>query len=524
MNKQIPSYLRLVTDTNNQTAVATAEDLASIVAVCRAFEQATRWKLQYADASAECDTPNLMWSAPVDPGVGTSPGHIRLFYSEQPAADEEPLPLARVIPLAAALARQWAELFGARGTVAEREAELAAGIPVVRPDDAMPLGPQLEAVLRGGAEAIGCQAAGLYLLDPATTELKLRAGWGLPRKRLAEPARPLRGAVADLEALLGHAVVMSDRTLFEYWKVPEQGFGSCVCVPISNAAMPLGTLWAFCREPREFSDVQTNILEVVAGRLAADLERQVLVGEALAAREEVQQLNLVEETQQEHLPPTGPLIDGWDVAATVHHAGRLGSAFYDWFSLDDDSVAVVAGAAQQSGVGGAMTGGSLRTAARALAPQRALADGLLDRVNSVLWTTSSGEQSAALFQAILDPRGRHSTLSAAGPVRAIVLSGDSHRRIAVGSEPLGLQESIHIDPIPLDLEHGDLLVIFGASWLNDADDAVLADVDESLATALLPRRDQRAAKLLESADAILSETTCLLAPATDRLLVVIKRR
>ena len=69
---------------------------------------------------------------------------------------------------------------------------------------------RLEAVLRGGTEAVDCQAAALYLLDDATSQLKMRSCWGLPLDRLAAPARPLKGAVADLEALLGHAVVIED--------------------------------------------------------------------------------------------------------------------------------------------------------------------------------------------------------------------------------------------------------------------------------------------------------------------------
>ena len=36
------------------------------------------WKLKI-EGPDPGETLNLMWSAPVDPGVGTAPGHIRLF-------------------------------------------------------------------------------------------------------------------------------------------------------------------------------------------------------------------------------------------------------------------------------------------------------------------------------------------------------------------------------------------------------------------------------------------------------------
>src|SRR5262249_31317690 len=155
-------------------------------------------------------------------------------------------------------------------------------------------------------------------------------------------ARPLRGSLADLEALLGHAVVLTDKALHAHWRVPEQAFAACVCVPVASANMPLGTLWLFAREPREFSDSQTNIIEVVAGRLAADLERQLLADEARRARtgpRELAKLTAVSDVAEiptedatarslRHVPTTAPLVEGWQVAAKMHDA-PTGGLFYD---------------------------------------------------------------------------------------------------------------------------------------------------------------------------------------------------
>ena len=108
------------------------------------------------------------------------------------------------------------------------------------------LAERLQAALLAGGEAVGCDAAAIYLLDEATTELKLRSSWGLPFDRLTAPARPLQGAVADLEALLGHAVVLNDDNLMATWNAPED-FPAAVCVPVSSPTTLLGTLWVFCK-------------------------------------------------------------------------------------------------------------------------------------------------------------------------------------------------------------------------------------------------------------------------------------
>ncbi len=199
VNKQIPNYLRLVSDTSLQPRTTQNEDLAALDHVSQSFARATGWQLEYAAGPPPSVTTSLMWSAPVDPGVGTSPGHIRLLFPEERKSSENhakpSLSLEQAAPLAEAIGQLWGEVLHTRHALRQREAELAAGVPlVVRDDDARApsLAERLESVLKGGAEAIGCQAAALYLLDDATSELKLRSSWGLPRRRLADPARPLR--------------------------------------------------------------------------------------------------------------------------------------------------------------------------------------------------------------------------------------------------------------------------------------------------------------------------------------------
>jgi GAF domain-containing protein len=181
--------------------------------------------------------------------------------------------------LADAILRLYGQLARARQIIRHRDAELAAGVPVVaRADEPERFAHLLESILRGGAEACECQAAALYMLDNATTTLKLRASFGLPIERLMQPPRPLKGAIADLEALLGHAVALERASAFGPWRVPEE-FAAALCVPVSSPTIPLGTLWFFSNHPRDFTDRQTNVAELVAGRLAAELERATLLAQ-----------------------------------------------------------------------------------------------------------------------------------------------------------------------------------------------------------------------------------------------------
>src|SRR5262249_28476281 len=153
--------------------------------------------------------------------------------------------------------------------------------------------------------------------------LKLRACFGLPQDRLLAPARPLRGAAADLEALVGHAVVLEDTSLLPHWRCPED-FPSAVCVPVSSPSLPLGTLWAFSDEPRDFTPEQTNLLEIIAGRLAADLEREMLLAVGAQAKNYDKQLDVAARWQADRLPSIAPLVDDYEFAGWTRQAADLG--------------------------------------------------------------------------------------------------------------------------------------------------------------------------------------------------------
>jgi phosphoserine phosphatase RsbU/P len=277
VTKSIPAYLKLHDENRLEAAAANSDDSALMADLCRTFAAATGQPLELAthkSADAKLEKfSDLMCSAPVDPGVGISPGHIELGFDK---ADGSPEAAGQ---LADAISRLYDQLGRARQIIRHRDAELAAGVPVIaRADEPERFAKLLESILRGGAEACECQAAALYMLDDATTTLKLRSSFGLPVERLMQPPRPLKGAIADLEALLGHAVALERASAFGPWRVPEE-FAAALCVPVSSPTIPLGTLWFFSDRPRDFTDRQTNVAELVAGRLAAELERATLLAQ-----------------------------------------------------------------------------------------------------------------------------------------------------------------------------------------------------------------------------------------------------
>ena len=222
------------------------------------------------------------------------------------------------------------ELQDTRQQLRHREIELATSIPVIgRLDDAADFNHRMQAILRGTVEGLEGAAAGLYLLDDETTELKLRLQWGLRSRALQEPARPLHGAVADLEALTGHAVVLEDTQLFAHWNVPEK-FGSAVCVPVSSPDTLLGTFWFFADDVRDYTDGETQLLEIIAGRLAAELERRILIRDAVGAKPIRNQGEALVHWHEERSRLAAPVLDNWQVSGALVNSEQPRGDFHSW--------------------------------------------------------------------------------------------------------------------------------------------------------------------------------------------------
>ena len=178
--------------------------------------------------------------------------------------------------LSSLLASLLAENCRWRDALAKREGELAslATDAPAKAKSRAQISNRLRDVLRSGARALGdFSASALYVLDENATTLKTRAVWGLPDDRYLDPPRPLRGARAEVEALLGSAVTLNDDYLAEEWKAPET-FPCSVCVPVLSETTIIGVAWFFSNTRRELGARELETLDLIVRRLVDELEKE----------------------------------------------------------------------------------------------------------------------------------------------------------------------------------------------------------------------------------------------------------
>lgn len=115
----------------------------------------------------------------------------------------------------------------------------------------------------------GAASAAVCLIDDESKHLTTQFSQG--DADWLGATRPLPNCPADIEALCGSAIVMKDAESVKNWHCPNN-CKSAICLPISSATTLLGTLWVFGDQPQDFDDQTIYLLEIIAGRVAAELE------------------------------------------------------------------------------------------------------------------------------------------------------------------------------------------------------------------------------------------------------------
>lgn len=498
MEPSTPKYLRVAREEPPPSPVPDVSAISGWRRLSRSFLELTGYLLRFLPNEKARSPNEIPVAAPrfvgddavVPQASLPTLGLLRLDAAE-PTRHDAPIP-PPVRRFAESIAEILGEIMSFQTALWEREAELATAIPLVpHAAEAKHLAERLTEVLRAAAESISAQAAALYLLDEGTTELKLRAAWGLPPGRLAAPPRPLKTALADLEAMLGHAVVLENTQDLSRWQPPEPA-ASAVCLPIAGPTTILGTLWVFSDRPRSFSERQTDLLEVAAGRITAELEREVALQTALEAAGLRKQLESARRLQRSQLPAVAPLLDDWEFAGWTESGDNLAGSFHDWFCGNDGRVLIALGDTAAGGVEAAITAAALRTAVRSLADRQRDAGKLLERVNLTLWTGSAGDQKASLFCGLLDPRQGSLRASAAGTVHALLLGG-KRARICSGETPLGIDPELRFSQTRWTIPGGGLVLVCNSA-VRRAKDEDDRPIWETRLLPMLPALARHSAK------------------------------
>ena len=256
------------------------------------------------------------------------------------------------------------------------------------------LGQLIQGLLESCVQLSGTDSAAVCLIDEQSKNLT--AQYTHLNFKLQGQMRTLSTCPADLEALCGSAIVMSNSESVRVWQSPVD-CKSAVCLPISSSTTLLGTLWVFGSDERDFEDSIVNVLEIIAGRIASELELVVAWRELLdrelvnVGTEAASKAVSVPETSNETL--VQPPFDGWSVEATS------GAELAKWIvSSDELIVALVANgidSAQRAAIEVALESASDRSNCDVYE--------LLDSIRELCGCEADGLSDVSCVAAVIDP-------------------------------------------------------------------------------------------------------------------------
>ena len=342
-------------------------------------------------------------------------------------------------------------------------------------------------------EILQVDTAAVLLLDPGGERLVAIAAKGIEEEVTQGVRIPVgRGFAGRIAAEKGPVILNRvDHTNVLNPILRERGICSLLGVPLLSGGEVVGVLHVGSLSPRTFTDDDTNLLQVVADRVALATRARLSEVERSAA------LTL----QRSLLPGRLPRLPGVDFAARYipGEEGGVGGDWYDVFLLPSEALCVVMGDVAGRGLRAAVVMGRLRSTVRSYALIADEPAEILTLVDRKLRHFERGEMATVLL-AIFDPALTHVTISSAGHPVPVVVDRNAPAAlidvpidppIGIGLAPKRRSTSMPIEPDTVFCLYTDGLVERRGVPLDDRFDmlcdAVTLDSPEAVCAAVAGR-------------------------------------
>jgi sigma-B regulation protein RsbU (phosphoserine phosphatase) len=371
--------------------------------------------------------------------------------------------------LANAITRLCYKEFELRQRIAELEAVYNVTMTLAEARD---LGTVLNRAVKIVAELMDAKAASIRLLDPDTGELKIAAVHNLSRAYLNKGTIVLSRAEVDREALSPKGynysadVATDPRSLYPE-DAKREGIASVLSVGMRFHGRAVGVLRVYTETPRQFSQLQINLLKAVAAQAGAAIENTRLYAEAVEAQRLEEQVRMAADVQQRMIPQTPPILPGMEVATVYEPCYELGGDLYDFFPLPYDNLGLVIADVSGKGVPASLIMATVRASLRAQVDNLYYIDEVVRRINVMLCRETTTSEFVTLFYGVVDAPNRRLTYCNAGHPPAMLLRDGVVSELAMGNMVLGVSKDEPYTQSIRELEPGDTLLLY-TDGLSDA--------------------------------------------------------
>lgn len=285
------------------------------------------------------------------------------------------------------------------------------------------------------------------------------------------------------------------------------------CLPLEamsqegDTATVAGILYLDSRKHmHSLSGLDEKLLTRLAGEAGNVLEKLEMVVTLTEHKRMEQELAIAEETQRSLLPQTLPQAEPYRIRAFCRPTRQLGGDFYDFISMGAGTGTGV-GTGQLTGVLGDVSGKGIPAALLSSLTLGALnmefrsstrPDLVLNGVNKLLCekTPSHRFVTLFLFQVGVDGKG-HFISAGHNPAYLFRAATGEVEELPSGGIPLGMFPFASYKPVPLEVNPGDLLVVY-SDGLTEAEDNAKEPYGEERFIELIRKHARQGAAALES--------------------------
>ena len=214
----------------------------------------------------------------------------------------------------------------------------------------------------------------------------------------------------------------------------------------------------------ELAWVSDLVLAIALG-VAVYLWRHLLTTRrTLEAHERAQlvldsQLAVAADIQRRLLPAVPPAADGYEWAAALKSAGKVGGDFYDFVDHPSGVRLVLVADVSGKGVPAAMALGTLRAAFRALAHECADPAHIVTQLSATFYQEWLGSPYVTCIVAAFDLKTRMLTYTNAGHPPGLIVGAHGSRPLVRGGPPAGILENARFEAETIAMGDGDVCVL-----------------------------------------------------------------
>ncbi len=320
-------------------------------------------------------------------------------------------------------------------------------------------------------DLLAADRCSIWMVDPATGEMWTRVAHGVEPIRVSAGHGLVGACVQGNEIILVNDALNDPRLYRSVGQKTGYETRSVLCMPLHGASERVIGAFQALNKPGGFSAEDVKLLHLAASYSASAIETQTLRKEAEQAQLMRRELEIARDVQMRLFPRVLPAVPGVEYECCCFPAKLVGGDYYDVIPMPGGRTCITLGDVSGKGIPAAVLMASIQASIRVSMTRGA--DSLVDAVralNQTVYSTTAAERYTTLFTAFLEPGARRITYLNGGQAAPMLLrASGALTRLDEGGPPVGLLPVAPFREATVDLQAGDLLVVFsdGVSEANN---------------------------------------------------------